>query len=233
MGLRMGLVETFEVCKVYRPASRLEVRAVDGVSLDIAEGSFTLLTGPSGSGKTTLLSLIGGMERPSSGRVVWAGRDLSDCSDTELTRVRRRIGFVFQDFALIAGLPVWENMTYPLIPRNVARAERLRLASDWLERVGLADKLWALPRELSGGEMQRIAIGRALAGAPELVLADEPTSNLDDPSARLVIELLEEVHAGGKTLIVSSHDPRIQALAGLVVHLEAGRVKEISANGTN
>jgi putative ABC transport system ATP-binding protein len=218
----MSTVEVRQLCKTYRAGSAGEVRAVSDVSLEIATGSFVLLAGPSGSGKTTLLSLIGALERPTSGQVLIAGRSLGDCSDTELTRIRRRIGFVFQDSALIFGLHVWENMTYPLIPRGVRRSERLDLARELLERLGVAGKEMARPGELSGGELQRIAIGRALIGQPELILADEPTSNLDEESAAKVIELLHQVHTEGKTIVVSSHDPRIESLATQVFRLAAG-----------
>jgi putative ABC transport system ATP-binding protein len=156
---------------------------------------------------------------------LFAGRDLGGCSGVELARLRRRMGFVFQDFALIPGLPVWENITYPLIPCGVARAERYRLARELLERFGVADKLTARPRELSGGEQQRVAVARALAGQPELIMADEPTSNLDEEAGRAVIALLQQAHAEGKTVVASSHDPRLVALATRVYELQAGRLR--------
>jgi putative ABC transport system ATP-binding protein len=134
------------------------------------------------------------------------------------------MGFVFQDFALIPGLSAWENITYPLIPRGVGRRQRYRVAQDLLAQVGLANRLAARPHELSGGEQQRVALARALAGDPELLLADEPTSNLDDSSGRTVLELLHQAHRRGTTLLVSSHDPLSAALATGVCRLEAGRV---------
>lgn len=224
----MPIVEASELYKIYRPGSAAEVRAVNGVTIAIPEGSFAFLTGPSGSGKTTLLSLIGGLERATGGTVVFAGRDLNACSDAELTRLRRRIGFVFQDFALIPRLPVWENMTYPLVPRGVPRAERYGLATEWLGKFGLGDRLAACPSELSGGEMQRVSIARAFAGQPDLILADEPTSNLDEESAGIVIEMLNQFHAGCKTVIVSSHDPRIESLADVRVRLSKGKLTSVS-----
>jgi putative ABC transport system ATP-binding protein len=223
----MSILEARQLCKFYRAGRAAEVRALEDVSLDVPAGSFTLLTGPSGSGKTTLLALLGGLERPTRGQVVFAGRDLSGCSDTELARLRRRLGFVFQDFALIAGLPVWENITYPLIPRGVSGTERYRLARDLLTRFGLADRLAARPRELSGGEQQRVAVARALAGRPEVVLADEPTSNLDEAAGAAVIALLRQAHAEGTTVVASSHDPRLAAVATRVCQLEAGRLKAV------
>jgi putative ABC transport system ATP-binding protein len=142
-----------------------------------------------------------------------------------LARLRRRMGFVFQHFALIPGLPVWENVTYPLVPRGVSRGERSQLARELLGRFGLADRLGEEPGALSGGEQQRVAIARALAGQPEVVLADEPTSNLDEEGGRGVIALLQQAHAEGKTVIASSHDPRLAALATQVYELAAGRLK--------
>src|SRR5262245_42284156 len=220
----MSAVEVRQLCKTYRARTTGEVHALKNVSIEIPAGEFATFSGPSGSGKTTLLSLIGALERPTRGMVLVGGRSLSDCSDTELTRIRRRIGFVFQDFALISGLPVWENVTYPLIPQGVDRAERLKKARDMLDRLGVGGKALANPSELSGGELQRIAIGRALIGQPELILADEPTSNLDQESAEKVIELLKRVHAEGKTIVVSSHDSRIEALATRVFRLADGQL---------
>jgi ABC-type lipoprotein export system ATPase subunit len=221
----MVLLEARQLCKFFRAGSTAEVRAVQDVSLDVPAGSFTLLTGPSGSGKSTLLALLGGLERPTRGQVLFAGRDLGACSDVELARLRRRLGFVFQDFGLIPGLPAWENVTYPLIPRGVGRAERYRLARELLARFSLADKLASRPRELSGGEQQRVAVARALAGGPEVVLADEPTSNLDAEAGRAVIALLQQAHGDGKTVVASSHDPRLADLATGVYELEGGRLK--------
>jgi putative ABC transport system ATP-binding protein len=223
----MSILETRQVCKSFR-AGAAAVRALEDVSLEVPAGSFTLLTGPSGSGKTTLLALLGGLERPTRGRVLFAGRDLGGCSDVELARLRRRLGFVFQDFALIAGLPVWENVTYPLIPRGASAAERYRLARELLGNFGLGDRLAARPRELSGGEQQRVAVARALAGRPEVLLADEPTSNLDEESGRAVIALLRQAHADGKTVVASSHDPRLAAVATRVCRLEGGRLKTVA-----
>jgi putative ABC transport system ATP-binding protein len=214
-----------DLCKFYRRGTPAEVRAVDGVSLRIPTGSFTVLAGPSGSGKTTLLALLGALERPTRGQVLFGGRDLARCSDLELARVRRRMGFVFQDFALIPGLPVWENVSYPLIPRGVPRADRRRQATDLLTRFGVGAKWESRPRELSGGEQQRVAIARALVGRPEVVLADEPTSNLDEGAAEVVAGLLRQIHAEGTTVVTSSHTPRLEALATQVYKLESGRLQ--------
>jgi putative ABC transport system ATP-binding protein len=201
------------------------VRALDDVSVEIEQGSFTVVAGNSGSGKSTLLALLGAMERPTRGRILFAGKDLGNCSDAELARARRRMGFVFQDFSLIADLSVEENITYPLIPRRVPRAERRERAQRVLARFGLASNATTRARELSGGEQQRVAIARALACQPEVVLADEPTSNLDSDAGGMVVAMLQQWHAEGVTLIVATHDPRIVALAGRVYELAAGRLK--------
>jgi putative ABC transport system ATP-binding protein len=219
----MPLFETQALCKVYR-SSGSSVRAVDEVTLAIEQGSFTVLTGPSGSGKTTLLALLGALERPTSGRVVFDGKELTSCSDVELARVRRRMGFVFQDFALIPNLNALENIAYPLIPRRVPARERRERARAWLSRFGMEAKLPVRARDLSGGEQQRVAIARALAGCPDVLLADEPTSNLDAETTSLLLASLGELQAEGKTLLVASHDPRVIERATQVHKLAGGRL---------
>jgi putative ABC transport system ATP-binding protein len=219
-----ALLEARDLRRYFRPGGRAEVRALDGVSLTIPRGSFAVLTGPSGSGKTTLLALLGALDRPTSGHVLFDGRDLGPFSDVELARVRRRVGFVFQDFPSLPGLPIWENVTYPLIPRGVPRHERRRRAQELLGRLGLGDRLDARPRELSGGEQQRVSVARALAGRPDVILADEPTSNLDPESGRALLELLRAIHQEGTTVVVSSHDPAVLELATAAFALRAGRL---------
>jgi putative ABC transport system ATP-binding protein len=224
----MHLLETRNLCKYFRKGSKAEVRALDDVCLTISPGSFSVLTGPSGSGKTTLLAILGALERPTRGEVIFEARDLSRFSDMELARLRRRMGFIFQDFALIPTLPVWENITYPLIPRRIRRGQRYERAQSLLIRLGMADKLWELPKELSGGEQQRVAVARALVGHPEVLLADEPTSNLDETSAEILKSILEEFHRDGKTVILSSHDPQLVSLATKIYSLEKGRLNTYS-----
>jgi putative ABC transport system ATP-binding protein len=226
----MFILEVRQLCKSYRTGA-LEIHALQEVSLAVPTGSFTLLTGPSGSGKTTLLALLGLLERPTRGQVLLEGREVQRGSDVELARLRRRLGFVFQDFALIPGLPVWENITYPLIPQGVGRRQRLQLARELLTRVGLSERLEARPGELSGGEQQRVAIARALAGQPEVILADEPTSNLDEAAGQTVIALLRQAHEEGRSVVVSSHDGRLTALATRICTLEAGRLKAVQDMG--
>lgn len=219
------ILEAQDVCKHYRKGTAQEVRALDGVSLTIERGEFVALRGASGSGKTTLLALLGALERPTSGRVLFTGRDLATFSDTGLARARRRMGFVFQDFSMIPALSVWENVTTPLVPRGVSRAERYTRAQTLLARFGVEDKANARPGELSGGEQQRVALARALAGEPELLLADEPTSNLDPEAGRCVLAYLKELHADGRTVVVASHELAVLDLAGTVYELERGRLR--------
>lgn len=220
----MTLLETRQLGRVFRRSARGEVCAVTDVSLSIEEGSLTVLVGPSGSGKTTLLSLIGALDRPTSGQVFFEGRDLSNCSDAELARVRRRIGFVFQDFALLPRLSVLDCITYPLIPCGVDRRVRLERANELLDKLDIVHCRNALCRELSAGERQRVAFARALVAEPRLLLADEPTSNLDAESEERVVEILKELHAARTTIVLATHDPRCLALATNVVELQSGRV---------
>lgn len=219
----MPLFEINALCKVYRARSRAEVRALDDVTLSLERGDAAAAIGPSGSGKTTLLALLGALEWPTRGAVVFDGKNLADCSDVELARVRRRMGFVFQDFSLIPNLSAGENITYPLIPRGLTRTERRRRAEEWLSRFGLAGKQAVRAGDLSGGEQQRVAIARALAGRPEVLIADEPTSNLDAEACDTLLTVFRELHAEGRTLIVASHDARVIGLATRVVELNGGR----------
>jgi putative ABC transport system ATP-binding protein len=218
------MIRTERLCKVYRGPGTDVVRAVDDVSLTIGAGRFAVLTGPSGSGKTTLLSLLGGLSRPSSGSILLEGCELNACSDVELARVRRRIGFVFQNFSLLPRLPVWENVTYPLIPRGIPPAARIEIARKTLQRLGLLHKLDNRPEQLSGGEQQRVAVARALAGEPRILVADEPTSNLDPGAAAELAAIFREIHAAGVTLILSTHCAELLTLATDVFRLDHGRV---------
>ena len=220
----VSFLEARNVGKFYRVGSGAEVRALEGVSLSIPRGEFAVIVGPSGSGKTTFLALLGALDRPSQGQVVFDGHDLGLASDAALARLRRRASFIFQDFALIPSLPVWENVTYPLIPRGVSRTARLEAARRLLDHLGIPDKLTARPRELSGGEQQRVAVARALIGEPDILFADEPTSNLDPAAAQSLLAILRAFHAGGKTVVVSTHDPHVIALATQAHELRNGRL---------
>ena len=218
------LFETKSLSKYYRTGTAAEVRALDEISIAINAGSVTVVTGPSGSGKTTLIALLGALERPTRGQVVLEGRDLGVCSDVELARIRRRIGFIFQDFSLISGFSVLDNITYPLIPRGISRTERQERARNLLARLSIEEKLHVRAGELSGGEQQRVAIARALAGEPDAVIADEPTSNLDRDTGQFFLDVVKELHAGGKTIVLTSHDPEVFALATQVIELKGGRL---------
>ena len=219
----MPILEARAVSKHYAGSAGVAVRALDGVSLTIERGTWTAITGPSGSGKTTLLALLGALERPTAGQVFFDGRDVGRYSNAELTRARRRMGFVFQDFSLIANLTTVENITYPLIPRGIPRGERLRRAQELLVMFGLAERGNMLARALSGGEQQRVAVARALAGQPEVVLADEPTSNLDPECAATLLALLRELHGRGTTVMMATHDPGVISMATQTYALVRGR----------
>jgi len=214
------LFEARDLRRVFR-----EVRALDGVSLSVARGAFLAVTGPSGGGKTTLLSLLAALDRPTGGVVLFDGEDLGGAAEPERARVRRRLGIVFQSSPMIPGLPLWENVTYPLVPRGVPSRERRRIAGALLQRVGIAHRDGARPEELSGGERQRVGIARALAGDPEAILADEPTSDLDRDTAAAVVALLREFHASGRTVVVATHDEDLEALATVTCRLRGGRVE--------
>ena len=214
-----ALFEAREVFRTFR-----DVRALDGVSLSVGRGAFLAVTGPSGCGKTTLLALLGALDRPTKGVVLFDDMDLGGASEPERSRVRRRLGIVFQSSPMIRGLPLWENVTYPLVPRGVPSRERRRIAAALLERVGVAHRDGARPEELSGGERQRVGVARALAADPEAILADEPTSDLDRETAAAVVALLREFHASGRTVVAATHDPAIEALATATCRLRDGRV---------
>lgn len=197
---------------------------LESVSLAIPAGGFVALTGPSGAGKTTLLSLLGALEVPSAGQVLFDGRDAARFTDAERARLRRRIGFVFQDSRLIPALPVWENVTCGLIPRGITRSERYERARELLDSLEMQDFLDRLPHELSGGEQQRVALARALAADAEVLLLDEPTASLDREGAERVTAVLQTVHEQGKTVVIASHDPVLLRLAKDVWALAGGRL---------
>ena len=221
-----SLMETESVSKQFRVGSGTLLQAVDRVTLAIPRGSFVLIRGPSGSGKSTLLGLLGALQRPTRGHVMVDGESLEQMSDVGLARVRRRMGFVFQNFSLIEGLSVLDNMTYPMIPRGLCGAERNARGMEWLDRVRLKHRAHDRPERLSGGEQQRVAVARALACEPDILLADEPTSNLDQGTAEILELLLDEIHARGTTVVVVSHDARLIARATMELRLDNGRLDE-------
>ncbi|MDQ1466907.1 MAG: putative transport system ATP-binding protein [Actinomycetota bacterium] len=219
-----AVIDIVDVEKVYRSGS-LEVRALADVSMAIREGEFVAIAGPSGSGKSTLMHIIGCLDVPSSGTYRLAGQDVSAMSEEQLAVVRnRRIGFVFQQFNLLPSLSALRNVELPLAYSGVARAERRARAVAALEKVGLADRVEHRPGELSGGQQQRVAVARALVTEPALILADEPTGNLDSTSTGEVLALFQDVHATGRTIVLITHERDIAAAAGRVVNIFDGRI---------
>jgi len=219
------ILRTEELTKIFRRSRAREVVALQNVELIIDEGRYALFRGPSGSGKTTLFTLLAGIARPTRGCVCFRGEDLSRFSDVELCRLRRnRIGFIFQDFQLFPRLTVLENASIPLLPLNLTRSVRFQKAAALLEQLGLGDRLDHSPEEMSGGERQRLAIARALVNDPELILADEPTSNIDTDSAARVAALFKELNAEGKTILVTGHRDDLLGDADEVYQLDRGKI---------
>lgn len=215
--------------KVYR-TEMVETYALRDFNLTVNEGEFVAVTGPSGSGKTTFLTIAGLLEAFSAGRYKLDGIDVSRMGDAERSRIRnQKIGFIFQAFNLIPDLSVLDNIEVPLRYRGYGSAERKKRAADALARVGLSARGRHYPAELSGGQQQRVAIARALAGEPRLLLADEPTGNLDSAMARSVMELLEELHRDGATIVMVTHDPQLAARAQRNVHVIDGQVVDLTA----
>jgi putative ABC transport system ATP-binding protein len=204
-----------------------DVTVLRDLDLDVEEGELLALMGPSGSGKTTLLNILAGIDRPTSGTVEVAGERIDTMTPRALARWRNRtMGFVFQQYNLVPVLTAWENVEVPLLLQPLSRAQRDARVATALEAVGLSDRAGHLPRALSGGQQQRVAIARALVGGPRLVLADEPTGNLDEEAARTVLGLLSALHARfGTTFVIVTHDPKAAAVAQRVVRLEKGRLR--------
>ncbi len=216
--------------KVYR-TEMVETYALRDFNLTVKQGEFVAVTGPSGSGKTTFLTIAGLLEAFSSGRYLLDGIDVSGMGDAQRSAVRnQKIGFIFQAFNLIPDLNLLDNIEVPLRYRGMGGAERKKRAQDALARVGLSARAKHYPAELSGGQQQRVAIARALAGEPRLLLADEPTGNLDSAMARSVMELLEELHRDGATIVMVTHDPQLAARAQRNVHVIDGQVVDLTAD---
>jgi putative ABC transport system ATP-binding protein len=223
---RSRVIELDRVTKVYRTGS-MSVAALRGVSLTIDEGEYVAIIGPSGSGKSTLMHILGCLDIPTSGGYHLAGEDVSHMSETALAEVRnRRIGFVFQQFNLLASMAAWQNVELPLVYAGVPRAERKERSMEALARVGLAGRVHHRPGELSGGQQQRVAVARALVTEPDLILADEPTGNLDSVSAADVLRLVSELHEAGSTLLLITHDVEVASAANRVVGIRDGLLTE-------
>jgi len=219
------LIALEHVTKVYRMGD-MEVRALRGVSLDIGEGEFVAVMGASGSGKSTLMNIVGCLDRPTAGRYLLQGQEVSNLSRNELAEIRNRtIGFVFQSFNLLARTSALENVELPLIYADTGNRERHARAKDALGRVGLGDRAHHHPNQLSGGQQQRVAIARALVSRPKLILADEPTGNLDSRSSVEIMALFQELGRSGITIALVTHEPDIAQFASRVIVVRDGRIK--------
>jgi putative ABC transport system ATP-binding protein len=222
------LIRLEGVTKVFY-TDEVETHALDNINIEILRGEYVSIAGPSGCGKSTLLSILGLLDTPTEGRYTLNGRTATELSLTERARVRNReVGFVFQSFNLIGDLTVFENVELPLTYRGMRPQERKARVAAALERVGMAHRAKHLPSQLSGGQQQRVAVARAVCGEPSILLADEPTGNLDSKNGEAVMELLGELHLGGATICMVTHDARYASHAGRTIHLFDGRVVEES-----
>lgn len=227
-----ALVEINNICKIYNPGEN-EVRALDHVSVSIDEGEFVAIIGQSGSGKSTLMNMLGCLDVPTSGEYRLHGQNVSELTDNELSDIRNReIGFIFQGFNLIANLTALENVELPLIYRGVPRGERVRLARTALEKVGLGKRMEHKPAEMSGGQQQRVAIARAIAQAPPIILADEPTGNLDSRSTEEIMAILQELYEEGRTVILITHNNEIADRAKRIIQIKDGKIESDIRGGT-
>jgi putative ABC transport system ATP-binding protein len=223
------MLKMIHLSKAYR-TEVVETYALRDFSINVREGEFVAVTGPSGSGKTTFLTIAGLLEEFTGGEYLLDGADVRGLNDNQRSRLRNeKIGFIFQAFNLIPDLNVYDNIEVPLRYRGLGAGERKRRIQDSLQRVGLSARARHYPAELSGGQQQRVAIARALAGAPRLLLADEPTGNLDTQMARGVLELLEELHRDGATIVMVTHDPELAVRAQREVHIVDGQVVDLTA----
>jgi len=219
-----------DIRKVYEMGSE-KVHALDGVSLTIERGSFWAILGPSGSGKSTMLNLLGCLDRPTSGRYLLAGRDVSALNDDELSEARlSHLGFIFQSFNLIAQSTVMENIQLPLYYLGWEMSRSKERASQLADKVGLGDRLGHRPAELSGGQQQRVAIARALANDPEILLADEPTGNLDTSTGKEIMDMIKELNSQGKTIIIVTHEAEIAAHAQHRLYMRDGKIERLESD---
>jgi putative ABC transport system ATP-binding protein len=218
------IIRLSDVSKVYGSGDTT-VNAVDGVTLSVREGDFLAVMGPSGSGKSTLMHILGCLDVPTSGEYRFAGEDVSRMNERELASIRnRRIGFVFQQFHLLSSMSAWRNVELPLLYRSAR--DRKQMAMNALAQVGLTSRVQHRPNQLSGGQQQRVAIARALVTEPTMILADEPTGNLDSKSSREVLDILSGLNASGHTIILITHDPNVAGVAERVVEMADGRLAE-------
>ena len=219
------LIKVVDLCKIYNPGEN-EVRALDHIDLEIDEGEFVAIIGHSGSGKSTFMNMLGCLDVPTSGKYYLNGTVVSTMTDNQLSEIRNReIGFIFQGFNLIPNLTAEENVELPLIYRGMDRKSRRKLARESLEMVGLEHRMTHKPSEMSGGQQQRVAIARAIAAKPPVILADEPTGNLDSASSKEILGILKKLHAGGRTVILITHDDGIASQAKRVVRIMDGKIE--------
>ena len=224
------LIKVEDLCKIYNPGEN-EVRALDHVSLEIKKGELVAIIGQSGSGKSTFMNMLGCLDVPTSGKYYLNGTDVSEMTDNELSEVRNReIGFIFQGFNLIANLNAIENVELPLIYRGIDRKTRHELAIESLKMVGLEKRMDHKPSEMSGGQQQRVAIARAIAAQPPVILADEPTGNLDSASSKEILAILKKMHKTRRTVILITHDNGIAAQARRVVRIMDGKIESDTIN---
>ncbi|MFH0860145.1 MAG: ABC transporter ATP-binding protein [Candidatus Altiarchaeota archaeon] len=220
------LIELKEVWKTYH-MGQVQVHALRGMTLNVHAKEFLAVMGPSGSGKSTALNMVGCLDVPTKGTILLDGIDISKLHESDLAQIRgRKIGFVFQQFNLMPSLTALENVTLPMVFQDISEAERERRGRHWLERMDLGDRMHHRPTELSGGQQQRVAIARALANDPQVILADEPTGNLDTKSGEDVMQLLKDLHKDGKTIVMVTHDPDMAEHAERIAHLRDGKILE-------
>jgi putative ABC transport system ATP-binding protein len=228
-----ALIDLSGVTKVFL-TDEVETHALSGIHLKIEKGEFVAIAGPSGCGKSTLLSILGLLDSPTDGQYILNGQPVAKLTAADRARVRNReIGFIFQSFNLIGDLTVFENVELPLTYRGTGSAERKKRAMDSLERVGMGHRAKHLPSQLSGGQQQRVAVARALVGSPAVLLADEPTGNLDSKNGDAVMALMKELHQGGATIVMVTHDPRFARYADRTIHIFDGRIVEEGAMPEN
>lgn len=228
-----ALIDIRNIYKIYNPGEN-EVRALDGINLSIGHGEFVAIIGQSGSGKSTLMNMLGCLDVPTVGQYLLNGADVSRLKDDELSDIRNKeIGFIFQGFNLIPNLTAVENVELPLIYRGIGKQERRELAVQALEMVGLSKRLNHKPAEMSGGQQQRVAIARAIAAKPPVILADEPTGNLDTHSSKEIMGILKELHKSGRTVILITHDNEIAAEAKRLIRIRDGKIAEDNINEEN
>ncbi|MEN2975402.1 MAG: ABC transporter ATP-binding protein [Candidatus Caldarchaeales archaeon] len=230
MSSRGTVIELIDLKKTYY-SNGIPTAAIRGISLKIIDGEFVAIVGPSGSGKSTLLNIIGALDRPTSGKVLIDGVDISKLSDDELAEIRnKKIGFIFQVYNLLSRISVIRNVELPLIVRGVASHERRIRALKALEEVGLRDKAFNKPNQLSGGEQQRVAIARALITDPKILLADEPTGNLDSANAKIVAEIFRKLNEKGRTIIMVTHNMEMASYAKRIIYLRDGMILREEVN---